>query len=225
MNVTSVGGSRYFVTFIDGFSRFTTVYTIKTKGEVLDKFKEFVELAENITGCRIKALRSDNESEYVSKEFTQYCKSRGIKDNTIPYTPQQNGVSERVNQTIMETVRCMLHYAHLSLNMWAEAVATAVFLRNRSPTSYQKEITPYECWFYKKPDVSNLRVFGCKAFVHIPSPKRKKLDKKSMSCIFVGYPDNSKGYKLYNPETKQMLRSHDAIFLEDTFESDLPDCN
>ena len=143
--------------FIDDFSRFTTVYIIKHKSEVLDKFKEFVEMAENITGSRIKHLRSDNESEYVSKEFTQYCKSRGIKkDDTIPYKPQKNGVSECMNRTIMETVRCMLHYADLPLNLLAEAVTTGVFLRNRSPTSYLKEITPYECWFCKKPDVSNL---------------------------------------------------------------------
>ena len=143
----------------------------------------------------------------------------------IPYTPQQNGVSERMNRSIMETVRCLLHYANLPLDFWAEAVATAVFLRNSSPTSYLKEVTPYQCWFREKPDVSNLRVFGCKALVHIPEQKRKKLDKKSMECIFVGYPYNSKGYKLYNPETKQMLRSRDVIFLEDTFESDLSDCN
>ena len=92
----------------------------------------------------------------------------------------------------MDTVRCMFHCANLPLNFWAEAVDTAVFLRNRSPTPYLKEVTPYQCWFREKPDVSNLRVFECEAFVRIPEQKRKKLDKKSMPCIFVGYPDNSK---------------------------------
>ena len=118
---------------------------MKHKSEVLEKFKEFVELVENLFEKRVKSLRSDNEGEYESREFTEYCKSKGIKkDDTIPYTPQQNGVSERMNRTIMETTRSMLHHAELPLSFWAEAVSTAVYLRNRSPTSYLKEMTPYE---------------------------------------------------------------------------------
>ena len=96
----------------------------------------------------------------------------------------------------------------------AEAVVTAVYLCNRSPTASVKDSTPYECWHKEKPDVSHLKVFGCNAFVHIPDQKRKKLDKKSIRCIFVGYPASCKGYKLYNPETKKMLRSRDVSFME-----------
>ena len=220
MSVNSVGGSRYFVTFIDDYSRFTTVYFMKHKSEVLEKFKEFVELVENLFEKRVKSLRSDNESEYESREFAEYCKSKGIKnDDTIPYTPQQNGVSERMNRTIMETTRSMLHHAELPLSFWAEAVSTAVYLRNRSPTSYLKEMTPHEKWHGSKADVSNLKVFGCNAYVHVPDQKRKKLDKKSVQSIFVGYPNNSKGYKFYNPETKKMFRSRDVIFIENSFGS------
>eukprot|EP00112_Aurelia_sp_Birch-Aquarium-sp1_P026532 Seg946.1 transcript_id=Seg946.1/GoldUCD/mRNA.D3Y31 product="Retrovirus-related Pol polyprotein from transposon TNT 1-94" protein_id=Seg946.1/GoldUCD/D3Y31 len=88
MSVNSVGGSRYFVTFIDDYSRFTTVYSMKNKSEVLEKFKEFVSLVENLFEKRVKSLRSDNESEYESREFEQYRNSKGIKkDDTIPYTP------------------------------------------------------------------------------------------------------------------------------------------
>ena len=86
-----------------------------------------------------------------------------------------------------------------------------------------KEKTPYECWYDEKPDVSHLKVFGCNAFVHVPDQKRSKLDKKSMHCIFVGYPFDCKGYKLYNAETKQMIRSRDVIFLENSFEHKLSD--
>ena len=222
MNVNSVGGSRYFVTFIDDYSRFTSVYFMKNKNEVLDKFKEFVELGENLTEKRVKILRSDNGGEYLSQEFTQYCKGRGIKkDDTIPYTPQQNGVAERMNRTIMETARSMLHHADLPLSFWAEAVSTAVYLRNRSPTSSLKDMTPYEQWQNEKPDVSHLKVFGCNALVHVPDQKRSKLDRKSMRCVFVGYPNNSKGYKLFNPETKKMFRSRDVIFLENSFSDKL----
>ena len=225
MSVPSVGGSRFFVTFIDDFSRYTYVYIIKHKSEVLEKFQEFVKQTENLTGLRVKSLRSDNESEYESKAFKEYCKSKGImKEDTIPYTPQQNGIAERANRTIMETVRSMLYHAHLPLSFWGEAVSTAVYLKNRSPTSCLKDITPFECWFNKRPDVSNIKVFGCKVYVHVPDQKRRKLDKKSIPCVFVGYPTNSKGYKLYNLESKQMIRSRDVIFLENNFDHKLPDC-
>ena len=224
MSIPSVGGSRFFVTFIDDYSRYTYVYAIKHKSEVFERFTEFVEQVENLSGYRVKSLRSDNGTEYSSQAFAEYCKIKGIKrEYTIPYTPQQNGVAERANRTIMESVRSMLYHANLPLIFWAEAVSTAVYLKNRSPTSHLKDITPYECWYKEKPDVSNIKVFGCKSYVHIPDQKRGKLDKKSIPCIFVGYPDNSKGYKLYNPESKQMVRSRDIIFLEDNFNHKLDD--
>ena len=118
----------------------------------------------------------------------------------------------------METTRSMRHHAELPLSFWAEAVSTAVYLRNKSPTSYLKGMTPYERWHGRKAYVSNLKVFGCISYVHVPDQKRKKLDKKSAKSIFVGYPSNSKGYKLYNPETKKMFRSRDVIFLETSLE-------
>ena len=116
MSVDSVGGSRNFITFIDDYSRFTHVYMIKNKSEALEKFQEFVELSENLTGNHVKALRSDNAQEYESKAFIQYCKEKGIrKEDTVPYTPQQNGVAEWMNDTIMETTRSMLYHAYLPL--------------------------------------------------------------------------------------------------------------
>ena len=122
-----------------------------------------------------------------------------------------------MNRTIMETVRCMIHNAELPLRVCAEAVVTAVYLRNRSPTASVKDSTPYERWHKEKPDVSHLKVFGYNGFVHIPDQKTKKFDKKSIHCIFVGYPAGCKGCKLYNPETKKMLRSRDLIFMETSF--------
>ena len=129
----------------------------------------------------------------------------------------QNGVAERMNRTTMESVRSMLHKAGLPLTFWAEAVATAVFLRNRSPTSHVKNATPFEFYHSRKPDISFLRVFRCNAYVHVPREKRKKFDKKSIKCIFIGYTNDSKGYKFYNPATKKILLSRDALFLENTF--------
>eukprot|EP00794_Sanderia_malayensis_P016556 gene16556-biopygen13988 len=219
VGVESVGGSKYYVTFIDDYSRFTTVYFLKKKSEVLQKFKEFVVAVENHTGKRIKVIRTDNGGEYVSNEFKQFCIERGIKrEVTIPMTPQQNGVSERMNRTIMESARSMLHHAKLPSYFWAEAVNTAVYIRNRCPTVTLDGITPYEHWFGRRPDVSNFRVFGCCTHVHIPDEDRSKLDKKSKKCIFVGYLDASKGYKLYDIERKVMIRSRDVRFLENDFD-------
>ena len=128
-----------------------------------------------------------------------------------------------MNLKIMETTISMLHHAELPLIFWAEAVSTAVHLRNRSPTSYLKEMTPYKRWHGSKADVNNLKVFGCNAYVHVPDQKRKKQD-KSVQSIFVGYPNNSKGYKSYSPDIKRMFRSRDVIFLENSFGSKHPDC-
>ena len=225
MSVDSVGGSRYFVTFIDDYSRYTVLYTMKSKGETLAKFKEYVALMENATGNKIqelrtvKRIRSDNGGEYTSKAFEEYCKGKGIKHEfTIPYSPQQNGVSERMNRTILDMARSMIHQSKLGLEFWAEAVATAVYIRNRSPATKLKGKTPFEFWNNEKPSVDHLRVFGCKALVHVPSERRKgKLDKRSMVCIFVGYPSDSKGYKLFNLETRKMLRSNDVLFSEKEF--------
>ena len=217
----SHGGSRYFVSFTDDFSRYTVVYFLKNKSEVFSKFKEYKKMMENSTGGEIKQLniiRSDNGGEYTSTEFKRYCSEFGSAHQfTTPYTPEQNGVSERFNRTIMEAARSMLIHAHLPLSFWAEAISCATYLRNRSPSSSIPGKTPYEFWFGKKPDLSNLRVFGCVSYVHIPSELRKKLDPKSDKCVFMGYPEDTKGYKLYNLNTKRFLRSRSILFCEDEF--------
>ena len=236
MDVPSVRGSRYFVTFIDDFSRYPTVYMMKQKSEVLEKFGQFVNLVENRTGLKVerlhieesetvKRLRSDNGGEYFSKDFDKFCNSRGIqREPTIPYSPQQNRFAERMNRTLLETARSMLHHAKKPLDLWADAISTASYTRNRSPTAALKGVTPYELWHDKKPGVSAMKVFGCKTYVHVPDAKRKgKLQRKSIPCIFVGYPANELGYKLYNSETKQMFRSRDVIFMENTFDVEKSD--
>ena len=218
MPVPSFGGSRYFVTFIDDYSRHTFVYFMKNKSEVLEKFKEFNSYAVNATGKPIKILRSDNGGEYSSKEFESFLKKNGIVHQlSVPYNPAQNGVAERMNRTIMESTRSMLSHAQMPNEFWAEAVNTSVYVRNRSPTTALNGITPYECLLKKKPDVSNLRVFGCVTYVHIPENQRKKLDAKSRKSIFVGYPEGVKGFKLYDPVTHKFIRSRDVIFLEKSF--------
>ena len=218
MEIESMGGSKYFLTFTDDYSRYSEVYFLKSKDEVFGKFQEYVLRVEKLQEEVLKTVRSDNGGEYTSNEFLSYCKQMtGIRHEfTNPYTPEQNGVSERYNRTVMEAARSMLYNANLPLSFWAEAVKCATYVRNRSPTSALGNKTPYECWFGKKPDISNLRAFGCIAYVHVPDQKRTKLQPKSQKCVFTG-PDDTKGYKLFNIETGKFVRSRNVLFSEAEF--------
>lgn len=137
---------------------------------------------------------------------------------TIPHTPEQNGVSERMNRTLLESARAMISHAGLSNIYWAEAVSTAAYLRNRTTTSAFKEDTmPYETWYGRKPDISHLKVFGCVAYAHIPDSERGKLDKKAEKLRFVGYCKNSKGYRLFDEETQKVKKRRDVTSNESSF--------
>lgn len=215
MENTSIGGLKYFLTFIDDFSRKTFVYFLKEKSQVKESFIEFKNLVENQTGKRIKVLRSDNGREYVNKDFERYMKESGIKHQlTITYTPQQNGVAERENRTIIERAKSMLFGAELPKTYWAEAVATAIYLGNRSPNSSVDGKMPEELWSGSIPSLAHLRVFGCAAYAHVPKELRQKLDPKGEELLFMGYCEDSKGYRLMDPKTKKVTRSRDVIFLE-----------
>ena len=152
MQTESIGGRRYFVTFIDDFSRCCAVYFLRHKSEVLDKFKEFEAVTTNECGQRIGTLRTDNGGEYLSAEFEAYLKSKGIRHQlTVPGSPEQNGVAERMNRTIVEAARSMIAHAGLPNTYWAEAVATAAYVRNRTASNaIEEHITPYERWYGRK---------------------------------------------------------------------------
>src|SRR3984957_14053646 len=202
----SIGGAKYFVTFIDDYSRFVVVKSMKLKSEVMGHFTAYRSWAENVTNRRIKVLRSDNGGEYISKEFDQLLAKLGItRQTTPPYTPEHNGVAERANRTIVECARSMMQGAHLDYSYWGEAVMTAVYLRNRSPSRSVQRMTPYEAWTGEKPSLSHLKVFGCRAFAHIPDEKRTKLEPKAIECVFVGYSLTSKAYRLYDPIGQRLI--------------------
>ena len=218
MNVNLIGGSQYVLSFTDDYTKYVTVYFLKNKSEVLSKFQEYESMVTNLTGLKIQTLRSDNGGEYTSKEFAKFYASKGIVHQfTNPYTPEQNGISERLNRTLIESGKSMLFHAGLPLSFWAEAVNTATYLHNRSPVSSLPDKTPYECWYGRKPDVSNLKVFGSICFVHTPDCFRQKLDPKSEKGILVGYPLDTNGYKIYNIESKKFIRSKDVLFHENKF--------
>ena len=125
----TLDGSRYFVTFIDDYSRHIFVYFLKSKGDVFRKFKVFKQIVEKQTGHKIKMIRSDKGREFINKYFKIFLESEGItRQFTLPYTPQQNGVAERVNHTLIEMARAMMVHANVQRNLWAEAISTAAYL-------------------------------------------------------------------------------------------------
>ena len=145
------------------------VYLLKTKDQVFQYFQSFHAMVERETGKLLKCLRNDNGGEYTSKEFAAYCDKHGIRlELTVPGTPQHNGVAEIMNRTIIERVRCMLRVAKLPKSFWSEAVCTTCYLINRSPSAPLDFQIPEKVWSGKDVSYSYLRVFGCKAFVHIP---------------------------------------------------------
>ena len=217
----SAGGKRYFLPFIDDASRRAEVYLLKSKSsaEVLDCFKRFKQKVELATGRKIRILRTDGGGEFCSQEFEKFLDNNGIQhQKTTPYTPQQNGIAERFNRTIMEAVRAMLFDAgnDLPVSFWGDALITATYIRNRVITSVHGK-TPFEVWEGKVPDLRHFQPFGIKADVIIPETQRTggKLGSRTECCIFIGYGDifGTKAYRFYNPRTRKVICNRNARFL------------
>lgn len=212
-------GSRYFVTFTDDYSRATMIYCIERKSDVFEKFKEYVAMCEAMHGSKVAKLRSDNGGEYSSNEFKRYCLEKGIQMTcTVPYNPQMNAVSERLNRTLMERARSMLRASGIDWKFWNEAVLAANYLKNRCPTrAFGKQFidkTPAEIWFGSKPDLSTIRIFGSICYNHIPDENRKKLDAKSNKCIMLGYGTTFGTYRLWDVERNKLVIGRHVTFYE-----------
>lgn len=149
-------------------------------------------------------MRSDNGREYCSQKFEDFLKKEGIEHHlTVEYTPQQNGVAERKNRTLLDMARCMLIQSGLPLKFWAEAISTATYLRNRCLSKSLNGETPHKIWTGKTPTAVHLQVFGTKAYMLIKS-SRGKFDEKSIECIFIGYSTESKAYRLWDPVARKV---------------------
>jgi len=213
--VNSNGGNRYFITFIDDYSRKVWVYILKQKSDALETFIKFKRVVELESQSKIKILRTDGGGEYMSKRFNSFCETEGIQhQSTVPHTPQQNGISERKNRVLVELARSMLTHMSVPKSFWAEAVSTAAYILNRIPSKSIGNSTPDEKYYNHKPLVSHLRVFGCRCYVHIPKETRQKLDDKSRKCVFIGYSSEKKGYKCWDPISGKVIFSRDVIFSE-----------
>ena len=217
MQTATITGERYFVTFVDEASGRIAVALLKEKHQVLENFKIYRRRAEKDTGKSIRRLRTDGGGEYLNTKFGAYLEQEGIvKVTTPPYTPAQNGLAERANRTLMEGARCMLIDSGLGNEFWGFAVLATAHIINRMPSRSRAGKSPFEIWTGTKPTISHLRVFGCTGYAHVPAETRRKLDRKSVSCIFIGYAEDqgTRVYKLYDKETKKILTSRDVVFDE-----------
>lgn len=211
---SSIGGARYFMVMIDDFSRKIFISFLKEKSAVVDVFRSFMATVENQTETKIKRIRSDNGTEFVNESMREICTNAGIiHETSVPYTPQQNGVAERANRTLVERARCMLSDSGLEKGLWAEAIHHAAFLINRSVNRSTGNRTSEEIWTRNKPDLSSLHMFGNPAMVQVPKVKRKKWDPKAIEVQFVGYADTQKAFRFYDPASKRIIISRDATFL------------
>ena len=211
----TVGGASYFLLVVDDYSRFMWVEMLKTKGQALECFKKVKARAELECNNKLKALRTDRGGEFMSNLFSVFCDEGGIKHyTTTPYSPQQNGVVERRNQTVVEMARCMLKTMRVPPEFWGETVCTAVYILSRSPTKSLDKKTPYEAWHGKKPKVSHMKTFGCTSYVKATGPGLNKLYDRSSKMMFIGYESGTKGYRFYDLSAKKLVISRDVIFDE-----------
>jgi hypothetical protein len=224
-NVKSVDGYDSFITFTYDYSRYGYIYPIKERSEALDKFKIFKAEVENQHDLKIKIVRSDRGGEYygqhtpygqVPGSFAKSLMEQGIvAQYSMPGEPQQNGVAERCNRTLMDMVRCMISYSTLPVSLWMEALKTAIHILNRVPSKSVPK-TSYEIRTGRVPSVNHLRVWGSPREAKVFNPTIAKLDPKTVSCHFIGYPERSKGFRFYCPDrSTKFVETRYAVFLED----------
>ncbi|UYV73840.1 hypothetical protein LAZ67_11001074, partial [Cordylochernes scorpioides] len=209
MRTKSLGGALYFSTFIDDFSGFIFTFIMKSRSEVFKGFRIYKRYAEKQTEKRLKCIRSDNAPEYLSKEFKNYLEEEGIGHQlSVEYTPQQNGVAERANRTLLDMTRCFMIEGDLPETLWAELIHTSTYIRNRCPKLNECK-TPHELFTKRKPVVSHLRIIGCKSLAVNNRPNRSKFAPRSEEYKLIGYFTESKAYRLWKPGTRTIIKSKD----------------
>jgi hypothetical protein len=216
--IPSLSGCRYYVIFVDDYSRFTWLYPLSSKSEVYGCFVKFKLLVENLFSTKIKKFQSDNGGEYTSHQFKHFLSQNGILHRvTCPYTSQQNGVAERKHRHVLEVGLTLLAQSGLSPKYWVDSFLTAIFLINRLPSPILHQDSPYSKLMKCAPDYTTLRNFGCLCYPLLRPYANHKLTFRSKPCIFIGYGGNQKGYRCLDPTTKKVYLSRSVIFNETNF--------
>jgi hypothetical protein len=202
-------GNMYFLLLVDDLNRYMWVVTIPSKYRAAATIKDIQVRAEGESGLKLKALRTDRGSEFTTTEFTDYCAVEGVHhQHTVPYSPQQNGIIEHQNGSMVATAKGLPRW------FWGEAVNTAVYVQKKCLKKSVDSMTPFEAWHGMKPVVHHLKMFGCIVYVRNMMPHLKKLEDRGRKMIFIGYESGSKAYRAYDPITKCVHVTCDVVFDE-----------
>nr|GEW47173.1 retrovirus-related Pol polyprotein from transposon TNT 1-94 [Tanacetum cinerariifolium] len=216
--VATNGSKKYFLTIVDDCSRVTWTYLLTHKSDSFTVLKSFISFVSKQFDKHVKTVRSDNALEFVKAPCQSYLTEHGIVHQTSCVDrPQQNARVERKLRHILEIARALRFHSHLPLHYWGDCVITATYLINRIPSSVLQNKTPYEALMKHAPKYDHLRVFGCFAMASNPSRVSDKFSPRSVPCVFLGYPQHKKGYKLVNLLDQTTFVSRDVTFYEDIF--------
>ncbi|GAQ93102.1 hypothetical protein KFL_012990020 [Klebsormidium nitens] len=224
MPVASPGGCRWLATFLDDYTKLSVVQPLKKKSEVTEATERVFARLELQSGKKVKSVQTDRGGEDVNEKMTAFLGKKGtVQRTTAGHSPEQNGSAERLNRTLEERARALLEDAGLGGEAralledaglggeyWAEAMVTANYTRNRVPSSVHGK-TPYEMFYGERPDLSHMRVFGARAYIHVPKENRKKLEPVSERGVFLGYVPNAKAYRVLKERTGVVIVSRDVV--------------
>ncbi|GJW75551.1 putative ribonuclease H-like domain-containing protein [Tanacetum coccineum] len=216
VSVESINKKKYCLVMTDDFSRFSWVFFLATKDETNEILYKFITGLENQLNHKVKIIRSDHGTEFKNHAMNEFCAKKGIKrEFSVARTPQQNGVAERKNRTLIEAARTMLADSLLPIPFWAEAVNTACYVLNRVLVTKPQNKTPYELLIGKPPSISFMRPFGCPLTILNTLDPLGKFDGKSDEGYLLGYSTTSKAFRVYNKRTKRVEENMHIDFLED----------
>ncbi|GJS69964.1 retrovirus-related pol polyprotein from transposon TNT 1-94 [Tanacetum coccineum] len=208
MRVASINGKKYILVIVDDYSRYTWTLFLRSKDETPEVLKDFLTMIQRNLQAQVITVRTDRGTEFLNKTLHAYFKEEGIEHQTsTPRTPEQNGIVERRNRTLVEAARTMLSASKLPLSFWAEAVATACYTQNRSIIISTHEKTAYHIINDRKPSIKHLHIFGCTCYITRDGENLDKMKEKGDPCVMVGYSTQSKGYRVYNKRTRLIVES------------------
>ncbi|GJY12812.1 retrovirus-related pol polyprotein from transposon TNT 1-94 [Tanacetum coccineum] len=208
MRVESINGKKYVLVIVDDYSRYTWTHFLRSKDETPGVLIDFLTLVQRGLHAQVTTVRTDKGTEFLNKTLHAYFAKEGIRHETsTARTPEQNGVVERRNRTLVEAARTMLSAAKVPLFFWAEAIATACFTQNRSLVIPRHEKTPYHIINARKPSVKFFHIFGSLCYIVRDGENLDKMKEKGDACIFVGYSTKSKAYRVFNKRTRIIIET------------------
>ena len=221
--IEDIGRAKYYISFINNYTRRCTVQFMKHKDETSTKVQQYLTYIETHWDIKPKHLHANNGTEYVNQSLLTWCRDHGIETKlTAPYSPSQNGVAKRFNRTLLELLRAMIIAQNIPKFLWPEVITHATYIRNRLYTHANDDATPKGQWSNKRPNISHLHELGSPVWILREEPKLSKLDPKSIKQMFIGYLDGLKAIKYYDACLCQVKVSRNYQFPKEYTDSHTP---